>query len=190
MAIITNSNAYTTKSGLYLKYGPYKTAISPWGDYVMFGPNRIIEGTVDLTQVTAGNTLIVSDVLFFPSLPAGQLFIEQVEAIVETATAGGTSVSLGLIDSDRSTVPGGYGTAFINADANLGGTVAAGTKIVYTKATTGAGGLIGSSAAVQTPIAPDIVNGFYITCTAAGTYTAGKIRFRIMYHALDAAITQ
>lgn len=190
MAIIAEPNTFKTNSGLLLKFGTQKAITSPWGDFVSFGSNRVIEGTVDMTTVTAGNTLIVSDTTFFPALASGQLFIEQVEAVVETALAGGTSLSLGLVDSDRATVPSSYGTAFINADTNLGGTVAVGKKITYTGGSSGVGGLVGSSAAIQTPVAPDLVNSYYITCTAAGTYSAGKIRFRIFYHALDVAITQ
>lgn len=190
MSVIAEPNTYLTNSHLLLKFGTQKAVTSPWGDYVMYGPNRVVEGTVDMTTVTAGNTLIVSDTVFFPALAAGQLYIEQVEAIVETGLAGGTSLSLGLIDSDRATVPSGYNAAFITTDTNLGGTVAAGTKITYTKATSGVGSLIGSSAAVQTPVTPDLVNSYYITCTSVGTYTGGKIRFRIFYHALDVAITQ
>lgn len=190
MSIIAETNTYLTNSHLFLKFGTQKAVTSPWGDYVMYGPNRVIEGTVDMTTVTAGNTLIVSDTVFFPALASGQLFIEQVEAVVETALAGGTSLSLGLIDSDRATVPSGYNAAFITTDTNLGGTVAVGKKITYTGGSTGAGSLLGSSAAIQTPITPDLVNAYYITCTSVGTYTGGKIRFRIFYHALDVAITQ
>lgn len=190
MSVIAESNTYLTNSHLLLKFGTQKAITSPWGDFVSFGANRVIEGTVDMTTVTSGNTLIVSDTVFFPALASGQLYIEQVEAVVETGLAGGTSLSLGLIDSDRATIPSNYSTAFINADTNLGGTVAAGTKITYTKATSNVGGLVGSSAAVQTPVTPDLVNSYYITCTSSGTYSAGKIRFRIFYHALDVAITQ
>lgn len=189
MAIISEPNTYFTNSHVLLKFGPQKAIISPWGDYCQYGPNRVIEGTVDFTTVTAGNTLIVSDVTFFPALASGQLFIEQVEAIAEIGLTGGTSISLGLVDSDRATVPTNYGTAFINA--GLTATLAtAGNKVTYTAGSTGAGGLLGSSAAVQTPVVPDLVNSYYITATAAGTFTGGKIRFRIFYHALDAAITQ
>jgi len=189
MAIISTPNSYFTNSHLFLKFGTQKAVISPWGDYCMYGPNRVVEGTVDFSTVTAGNTLIVSDVTFFPALASGQLFIEQVEAVAETGLVGGTSISLGLVDSDRSTVPTNYGTAFINA--GLTATLAtAGNKVTYNAGSTGAGNLLGSGAAIQTPITPDLVNSYYITATAAGTFSAGKIRFRIFYHALDAAITQ
>lgn len=186
---LTTSSWMDPQRNLYLKFGTPKVAISPWGDYVSFGSNRVIEGTVDLTTITAGNTLIVSDVSFFPALASGQLFIEQVEAVAETGATGGTSFSLGLIDSDRSTIPSGYSTSLINGA--LTATVAtAGNKVIYNAGSTGAGSLIGSAPAIQTPVAPDLVNSYYITCTVAGTFTAGKIRFRIYYHALDAAITQ
>jgi len=192
MAIITNTQSFKTNSGLYLKFGTFKTATNPWGDYVAFGQNRVIEGVVDLTQVTAGNTLIVSDTTFFPSLPTGQLFIEAAEMVVETALVGGTSFSFGLVDSDRATVPATYGTAFINAQV-LTGFALAGSRVYYTggtNATTSAGSLLGAAAAVQTPIVPDLQNGFYLTVTSAGTYSAGKVRLRVFYHALDVAITQ
>lgn len=189
MSLIAESNTYLTNSHLLLKFGTQKAVLSPWGDYVTFGPNRVIEGTVDFTTVTSGNFLIVSDTVFFPALASGQLFIEQVEAVAEVGLVGGTSISLGLIDSDRATVPSNYGTAFINA--GLTATLAtAGNKVIYNAGTTGAGGLLGTGAAVQTPVTPDLVNSYYITATAAGTFSAGKVRFRIHYHALDAAITQ
>lgn len=189
MAIITNPNAYKTNSGLYEKFGVGKMGPQTWGDYVNFGANRVVEGVVDLTQVTAGNTLIVSDVLFFPTLASGQLFIEEVQAVTEVAATGGTTFDFGLIDTDRATVPSSYGTAFISAQA-IAGVNALGKKIVYTTGVTSAGGLIGSGAAVQTPIPTDLVNGYYLTVSAVGTFTAGKIRLRVLYHALDVAITQ
>lgn len=189
MAIITNSASLMTNSSVYLKFGTGKMGPQTWGDYAMFGPNRIIEGVVDLTQVTAGNTLIVSDVMFYPVLGTSQLFIEQVEAVVETAAAGGTSFSFGLVNSDRTTVPTNYDTAFINAQV-LAGINAAGKKIIYTNGVTSAGGLIGTAPAVQTPLNKDLVNSFYLTVTAAGTFSAGKIRLRVHYHALDNSITQ
>src|SRR5882762_863486 len=178
MAIITNTNSFMTNSKLYLKFGTTKTATSPWGDFVSFGSNRVLEGVVDLTQVTAGNTLIVSDVLFYPVLPTGQLFIEQVEAVTETAAVGGTTFDFGLVQDDRLTIPGGYGTAFISAQA-IAGVNAAGKKIVYTNGVTSAGGLIGTAPAVQTPVAPNLGVGYYLTVSAVGTFSAGKIRLRV-----------
>lgn len=190
MAIITNPNAYKTNSGLYEKFGVGKMGPQTWGDYVMFGPNRVIEGVFDLTTCTAGNSVILSDVLFFPTLATGQLFIEQVEAVAETAAAGGTSFSFGLVDSDRLTIPTNYDTAFISSQVTAGMTPA-GKKITYVNGTASAGGLIGSGAAVQTPIPTDLVNGFYLLGSCAGTFTNGKIRLRVHYHTIDnVSITQ
>lgn len=186
---LTTSSWMDPNRNLYLKFGTPKIAISTWGDYVAFGQNRVIEGVVDLSTITAGNTLIVSDVLFYPVLATGQLFIEKVEAVCETALTGGTSFSFGLIDSDRSTVPTNYNTAFINAEVTATFDTA-GKAVTYVTGTSKAGGLIGSAPAVQTPIAPDLVNAYYLTVTTAGTYTAGKMRLRVYYHALDVAITQ
>jgi hypothetical protein len=192
---LTTSSFMDPARNVYLKFGTPKVAISPWGDYVAWAQNRVIEGTVDLTQIVAGNSLIVSDVTFFPALASGQIMIEYVEAFVESACSAGGTVSLGLIDSDRATVPTNYDKSFINVSTAFT-SAAVGTKLNFVAAGTpatanGPGLLLGSQAAVQTPVAPDLVNSYYITCSVATTqYTTGKVRFRIFYHALDAAITQ
>src|SRR5882762_5792664 len=184
MAIITNPQSFMTNSKLYLKFGTNKTATSPWGDFVSFGSNRVIEGTVDLTQVTAGNTLIVSDVTFFPSLPAGQLIIEKVELFVEAAAVGGTSFSFGLVNDDRLTVPANFGTAFINGEV-IANVNTLGKLNTYTTSTAPSGSFVGSSITPQAPVAPDLVTGYYLTVTGVGTFSAGKLRLRVFYHALD-----
>lgn len=173
--------SYLTKSGLYQKFGTEFATPNAWGDYVSFGSNRVIEGTISLPSIAAGTTSIISDVTFFPALAAGQLYIEQVEAIAETAAAGGTSFDVGLIQLDRTTVPGGYGTAFIAAQTTAGMTPA-GKKITYVNGTALAGSLIGSSAAVAT-------GPYYLTAATVGTFTTGVIRVRIFYHAIG-VITQ
>lgn len=184
MAVITNSSSYMQASNnLYLKFGPTKMGPQQWGDYVVFGPNRVIDGVVDMTQVTNGNTLIVSDVVFFPALATGQLFIEKVEAIAETALTTGTSFKFGLIQTDRSTVPTNYDSAFINGEviANLN---AVGKFVTYTAGSSAAGGLLGSAPASAT-------GPYYLTVTGTGTWGAGKLRLRVYYHGVDGvSITQ
>src|SRR5258706_13495515 len=96
---------YLTKSGLYLKFGTELGVPNTWGDYVAFGANRVIEGTITMAGTAGGASSIVSDVTWFPGLAAGQLYIEQVEVVAETGATGGTSYSVGLIQADRSTVP-------------------------------------------------------------------------------------
>lgn len=184
MAAITTGQEYYTNSGLLLKFGVDKAIISKWGDYVAFGANRIIEGVIPLLGISTSSTVptILSDVVFFPALASGQLFIEKVELVAEEGAAGGTSFNLGLIQADRSTIPSNYDHAFVSGEVTA--TLAtAGMAQTYVQNTAHAGALIGSAAAAAT-------GPYYITAYAAGTYTAGKIRARIYYHALDAAITQ
>lgn len=174
---------YTTKSNLFIQFGTDKANPELFGDYVVFGPNRIIEGLIDLTTLvtTAATPTIVSNTTWFPSLPAGQLFIEKVELVAEVGAASGTSFNIGLIQADRLTIPAGYGTSLINAEVTA--TLAtAGMAQTYLQNTTHAGSLIGSAAAAAT-------GPYYMTAYTTGTYTTGKIRVRVFYHALTPTVT-
>lgn len=174
---------YRTKSNLFLQFGTDKAIPELFGDYVTFGPNRMIEGLIDLTTLvtTAATPSIVSYTTFFPALPAGQLFIEKVELVAEVGLASGTSFNIGLIQTDGLTIPTNYGTAFVNAEVTA--TLAtAGMAQTYVQNTTHAGGLIGTAAASAT-------GPYYLTAYTTGTYTTGKIRVRISYHALSPTTT-
>lgn len=171
---------WLNKDGLFVQFGTDKTATEQGGEFKMFGPNRIVEVRIDLTTLTS-TAAIQSNTLFFPSPPTGQEYIEKVELTVETASAGGTSFSMGLIQHDRSTIPSNYSTAFVNALVNAS-TNAVGDLITLTAGSTSAGGLIGSSPANAT-------GPYYITALAAGTYTGGIIRARVYYHGIG-SITQ
>ncbi len=169
---------YTTGSSLFLQFGTDKAIPEAFGEYVSYGANRIIEGSIDLTKLTT-SALIVSNTCFFPALPSTKTFIEKIELIVETAATTGTSAAfdLGLIQWDRTTVPAGYGTALCNAVAQSALTPL-GTIVTISGQSTGYGSLIGSGPANAT--AP-----YYITAaTSTGTFTAGQIRVRILYHNL------
>src|SRR5689334_10340019 len=88
--------------GLYRQYGTSKAVPTTMGDYQMPGEWRDIEFTTNLATgqplATAG-TYIMGNTTF---LPTG-VFIESVNYSVETAAAGGTSISIGTIRADRST---------------------------------------------------------------------------------------
>ena len=100
---------------------------------------------------------------------------------METASASGTSFSVGLIQMDRATIPSNYSTAFINAIINAS-TNAVGDALTFTAGSTSAGGLIGTYPAAAT-------GPYYITALSSGTYTTGKARVRIYYHGVG-TITQ
>jgi hypothetical protein len=186
MVAITTGQEYFTNSGLLLKFGTTKAVVSPWGDYVNYGSNRVIEGTVAFTvaNLTSGTTDIVSDVVFVGNPANSSIFIEKIEGVCETALVGGTSFKLGLIEQkDRATIPSGYDHAFINGDVTASYATVGAVNSYYSTTSTYAGSLLGTGPAYST-------TPYYITCTPSGTFTAGQIRFRIYYHSLDLTITQ
>lgn len=164
---------WTNKDGLFLQFGTDKATAETWGDYLSYGDNRVCEGLVDLTKLTS-TAQILSNTTIFPS--GTNWYIEQVQAVAETAAASGTSFSIGLIQMDRATIPANYSTAFINAEVNASMTPA-GKKVTYVNGTSNAGGLIGSSPAAAT-------GPYYITGLSSGTFTTGLIRVRIFYHGI------
>lgn len=174
------SGSWNNNDGLYLLYGTAKATAETAGDYLAYGSNRVLEVLIDLTTLTS-TAAIQSNTTFFPSPPTGQLYIERVELTVETASASGTSFSVGLIQADRSTIPTNYSTAFVNALINAS-TNAVGDYIVMSAGSTSAGGLIGTYPAAAT-------GPYYITALSSGTYTTGKVRLRIFYHGVG-VITQ
>jgi hypothetical protein len=172
---------WLNKDGLFIQYGTDKTTSEAAGEFAAPGfPNRIVECRIDLTTLTS-TAAIQSNTLVFPAPPAGQMFIEKVEATAEVGAASGTSFSVGLIQMDRATIPSNYSTAFINAEVTA--TFAtAGDYVQYVTGTSKAGGLIGSSPANAT-------GPYYITALSSGTFTTGIIRVRIYYHGIG-SITQ
>lgn len=166
--------------GLFVQFGTDKAIPETAGEFMAYGSNRVVEVLIDLTTLTS-TAAIQSNTFFFPSPPTGQMFIEKVEAVAEVGAASGTSFSVGLIQTDRATIPTNYSTSLINAEVTA--TLAtAGMSQTYAQNTTHAGGLIGSFPANAT-------GPYYITALSSGTYTTGKIRVRIFYHAIG-VITQ
>lgn len=180
---------YLDNMSLYTQFGTEKAWPETAGEYQMFGPNRVIEGLLDLTgasyptltlSTTAGTPTIISNTEIFPAMPAGQLFIEQIELVCETAAAAGTSFNLGLIQMDRATIPSGYGTGLLSGVLTAVMDTA-GKKVTYINGTTGSGVLIGTGPALAT--AP-----YYLTAYSTGTYTTGKLRYRIHYHYIQPGV--
>lgn len=175
--------------GLFEQFGTDKAWPETFGEYVMYGPNRIIEGLLDVTgasyptltlSTTAGTPTIISNTLLFPVMPAGQLFIEKVELVCETALTSGTSFNLGLIQLDRVTIPSGYGTGLIAAEVTATFDTA-GKAVTYINGTSKAGALIGTG--------PTLATGPYLlTAFSTGTYATGKLRTRIFYHYIQPGV--
>lgn len=155
--------------GLYIKYGTELAVPTTGGDYCIYGELREQEVTIDLTTLTT-SAAIVADTTFFP---AG-CFIEQVDVVADVAAVGGTSVSVGLVNLDRTTALST--TAFVSAlpIANIN---VNGEKNVLTAGVTSAGAYIGGTSA----------SPGYITALVAGTFTAGKVKVRIRYRGVTAS---
>lgn len=169
--------------GLFTQFGIDKAWPETAGEYQIFGPNRVIEGLLDLTgasyptltmSTSAATPTIISNTEIFPAMTAGQLFIEKIEVVAETAAVGGTSFNLGLIQMDRLTIPSGYSTGLLAAIATAGFALA-GNQITYFTGVTGAGVLIGTGPTLAT-------SPYYLTAHTTGTYSTGKLKYRIHYH--------
>lgn len=153
--------------GLYKKFGTTKTVPMTGGEYRTVGDWREIELRIDLTTLTT-SPVIQNDEVFYPV----GMMLQEVEVFTEVAATGGTSFSVGLVKTDRSTVISNtyFLAATVIADHNV-----LGEKTVYSGgiATFGGGG-----------ITPTTFPG-YITALAAGTYTAGVVKVRIRYVRLN-----
>lgn len=177
---------FITNSKQFLQFGTDKAFPELFGEYVMYGPNRIIEGTLDLTGkgypalvMSTSSTVptIISNTEIFPAAAAGVLFIEKIEVSAEIATASGTSWNLGLIQLDRATIPSGYGTGLIAAE--VAATFAtAGNLVTYFPGVSKTGTLVGSGPAVAT-------GPYYLTAFTTGTFTTGQLKIRIHYHTIN-----
>lgn len=162
--------------GLYIEYGTTKTTPETAGDYLVFGDTREIEFTLTPSTLTT-SPVIQSNHTFFPS----NVFVESVTTVVDNvAIAGGTSISVGLMNLDRSTVISN--TAFLAA-AVIADHTAVGQKKEYTNGVATGGAYLGTVTNLAS-------GGAYITALAAGTYTgAGTIKVRIRYRGFG-TITQ
>lgn len=163
--------------GLYRQYGTSKAVPTTMGDYLAYGSTREIEFTLIPANLTTTPT-IVGNTTFFPG--GGQCFIESVTTDVDLTTAGGTSISVGTMNLDRTTVISN--TAFLSA-APIADHTTAGQQKIYTTGVTGVGGSVGATPTFTS-------GGAYITALTAGTYTGtGQVKVRIRYRGLG-TITQ
>lgn len=167
---------WLNNDGLYIQYGTTKAIPEVAGDYLSYGDTREIELTITPSTLTT-TPVIQSNTTFFPS----NVFIESITTDVENvALAGGTSISIGAMNLDRSSVLSN--TEFLAA-APIADHTVVGAQKVYTGGVTGAGVGVGTITSFAS-------GGAYITALAAGTYTgAGTLKVRIRYRGIG-TITQ
>lgn len=159
---------WRNSDGLYLQYGTQKAVPTTMGVYMVYGDTRELEFT--LTPSTLTTSPVIQDfVTFFES----NVFVESVTTVVDNvACAGGTSISIGLMNLDGTTVISN--TAFLAA-AVLADHTAVGQTKIYTNGVATGGAYLGTVTNLTS-------GGAYITALAAGTYTgAGTIKVRIRY---------
>jgi len=160
---------WNNQDGLLIKTGRDEAVSGTSGQYgETFSGNHVIEANVTLANYAAGQVVILEDNIRFPR----GFRIERVESYVETAAAGGTSIDFGLIASDRVTAIDPAGFIAASPTANL---TPAGKRTNYDQGGTNSGALVGT---LTTPAQ----TGAYLTFRANGTFTAGVIKLRIIFH--------
>lgn len=168
--------SWLDNSGMYRQYGTSKAVATTAGDYLSYGEWRDIEFTVTLSALSTTPT-IVANTTFLGT----NIFLESVNLDVETAAAGGTSLSIGTMRHDRSTVISN--SNIVNAQTQ--GSMTAGASITLTGGSGTAGALVGTTILPAT--FPD--GAAYITATVAGTFTTGVVKVRLRYRGIG-LITQ
>lgn len=159
--------AWLNSDGLYLKYGTERATPSIGGENIVDGQMREITVEIDLTTLTATETILADNIFF----PAGAR-VAEVKVVTHTAAATGTAIDLGLIAvSNRSTEVDydGFLAAFPTASMN-----AAGETTTLVVGSTYAGALIGATNAT--------VGHISASRTDATAFTAGVIYVTIRYY--------
>ncbi len=163
---------WLNSDGLYIKYGTdLGVSGSAAGEYKTFGPARMIEVEVELSELTATET-ILNDVTWLPA----NCQIERVDVVTEVAAATGTAIDVGFIRRDRTTEEDydGLLAAFPTAQMNAVGELISFYESHTVPTTmTGTGALVGQT----------LANDSFISAsrTDATAFTAGRVKIRIHF---------
>lgn len=149
---------WVNNDGLKVKQGAEEVTVVNGGSYRHHGSVMTSEVEIDLSLLTAGTAKTFDNV----QLPKGAV-IESVSVVVgDTVAAGGTSLDVGLIQTDHATV--------VDADGFVAAIATAAMNAVG-ETTAGAGALVGT----------ELAQAGFLTATATGTFTAGKVSVRFNY---------
>jgi hypothetical protein len=160
---------WTNADGLTIKWGRDEGTSGTTGQYEdTFEGNMVIEAKIDLTKYAPGTNIILDDAIHFPKFHR----LERVSVYTEIPATGGTSFDLGFIANDRTTEIDYDGLV---AQLPIASYNAAGKRTLLEPGVTGAGALLGT---VTTPAAV----GAYPTVKTTGTFTAGVLQVRLIFH--------
>jgi len=153
---------WMSPDGLYKKFGTTKTIPNTGGEYKSYGEVREIELLVNLAGQTV-TPVILNDEVFYPV----GMQLQEVEVYVETVGVPGaaTSINMGLIQTDRTTV---ISATYFLAASVIADHTPKGKKTVYVN---GAGVTV-----------PNTVPGYITLAAVGGTYTSGVLKVRIRYY--------
>jgi len=164
---------------LFQKFGTdIGTSISTGGEYCTYGPDRLIEIELLLTDLTETET-IQNDNIIIPA----SCQIMAVETVAEVAAATGVAIDVGTIHTSRNTsdseytaVPQSILAAFATASMD-----AVGERVMFYGADSVATTLPASVATGGAIIGTVTVAPMHITAsrTTATAFTAGRVKLRI-----------
>lgn len=168
---------WMNNDGMFLQFGTSKAIPTTMGDFLSYGETRDIEFTLTPSTLTA-TPAIQGNTTFLPTGVYIESIMTQAEA---TPPAGGTSISIGTMRADRSTVISNV--ALLNLQVLASHNTAGETNTYFESVAAGGGTSVGTIT--------NFPDGFaYITALAAGTYTgAGTMKVRIRYRGIP-PITQ
>ena len=194
-----STGSWLNTDGLLLQYGTQKANPEAGGDYVFFGPTRVMEVEIDCKSLTT-SPQVQSLTTFFPA--GYNVFIESVDLVTLIGATGGTSLSLGLGYFSGST----YGTITTNTETS---TSSATGITAYSALLPGVTAVSNTALLAAVPIADYATAGMkftvnqttnasyvgayvgaqstatthsnYITALISGTHTAGLLRARVFY---------
>lgn len=172
--------------GLYLKFGLEEAAANKGGTDSTLGPFNVTEVTVTAADwVLASNRIGSTNGSLGVQLPR-KAIVEKIEIYTKTAftssgTIGSATMVLGLVKDDLSTENDFDGYMTSSAVVSGLGAATAGSLITFTKASTGAGALIGVAA----------TDAGYLTLSnsahASHPVAAGTLVLRIYWSIQDVA---
>lgn len=161
---------WTNADGLPVRLGTTEADAVKGGEYTTLGAERVYEQVIDYTDLAAyGTATVLANEV---SIPKGA-HIERVIVSVETAfTSGGSAtLSLGLIQKDRSTTTGLGGTVLVATEAVA--TLVKGAVLEYKVGVSNVGAAVGGDNLT--------VDGLFTATAGTANFTAGRAKVRVLY---------